>query len=303
MITCEKFLEQLSSLIDGELDDRWVRELTEHCRRCSPCHVVYDTTRTSVQILGRSQFAFDIPADVSGRLHHAIEAVLERRVVGRQESLSETLSVTETRYENIPHRTGEPSERVLPAQPAADGGEASGAQNPNPPRSRPRRLLVSPWTLIPTGALAVAAAVTLWSTVGLVHVNGWLVDAYCAPHLTTATAVLHKRECDLGAQCRKAGYGVLTGAGEFLKFDPTGDREALQALQQCKEQDDVKVAVTGRRSGERMRVRSLELLNDQAETLVSVPASARPPMVGGWFDALTGRSGSQPMVVLTAARF
>ncbi|MBI4460752.1 MAG: hypothetical protein HY648_11935 [Acidobacteria bacterium] len=94
-------------------------------------------------------------------------------------------------------------------------------------------------------------------------VNGWLVDQMCASmHASEGEkfGTMHKRECALMPDCVKSGYGVLTAAGEFLKFDKGGDKKAEAALKASQKTNDLRVTVTGEKQGaHNLKVASLKL--------------------------------------------
>ncbi len=67
----------------------------------------------------------------------------------------------------------------------------------------------------------------------------------------------HTREC--AVTCAKSGYGMLTTDGRFLKFDETGNARTLAALKKSTKEKDLKVKVTGRLSGDILKVQTIEL--------------------------------------------
>lgn len=83
-----------------------------------------------------------------------------------------------------------------------------------------------------------------------------LVDAQCSAKVK-ANADSHTRACAL--QCQKAGYGVVTANGDFLKFDAAGNAKALSLLKSSKQADHLRVNVTGKRSGDTIEVKDLKL--------------------------------------------
>ena len=53
----------------------------------------------------------------------------------------------------------------------------------------------------------------------------------------------HARECAL--ECASTGLGLLTEAGEYLKFSAEGDKKGLEWLTATTRESDLKVRVTG----------------------------------------------------------
>ncbi|HEX4769307.1 MAG TPA: hypothetical protein VH351_00645 [Bryobacteraceae bacterium] len=83
-----------------------------------------------------------------------------------------------------------------------------------------------------------------------------LIDGACAAK-AKANPDAHTRNCAL--QCSKAGYGILSTDGTFLRFDSSGNDQALGALQASNGSDHLRVTVTGERAGEEIKVKTLKL--------------------------------------------
>ena len=83
-----------------------------------------------------------------------------------------------------------------------------------------------------------------------------LVDGHCAT-LVKGNPDAHTRDCML--QCQKAGYGVLTSDGTYLKLDKNGNDQAFKLLQQTKQKDHLRVTVTGTREGDTIKVQSITI--------------------------------------------
>ncbi len=96
---------------------------------------------------------------------------------------------------------------------------------------------------------ALAAAETTWKDVVL-------VDGHCAAKIK-ADPDSHTRSCAL--ECAKAGYGILTADGKYLKFDAEGSAKAKQALEASTKPDHLRVTVVGEMENNgRVKVDSLK---------------------------------------------
>ena len=92
---------------------------------------------------------------------------------------------------------------------------------------------------------AIAAAET-WT-------NLPLVDHNC---LEKVKADPDKHETNCLIMCSTSGCGVLTSDGAWLKFNKTGNEEALKATQKT---NGIRVTVTGERTGEMIKVATLKI--------------------------------------------
>ncbi len=97
--------------------------------------------------------------------------------------------------------------------------------------------------------LAQFAAAQTWE-------NVTLMDAMCSTK-AKANPDAHPRSCAL--QCSKAGYGILTGDGNFLKFDSAGNAKALELLKASDKADHLRVKVSGELRGDQLAVQTLSL--------------------------------------------
>lgn len=77
MINCKECLSQISNYLDGEIDADLKRSLEEHLVFCHNCHVVVDSTRTTIELYCDGKL-FQLPVGVRERLH----AALRRRCRG-----------------------------------------------------------------------------------------------------------------------------------------------------------------------------------------------------------------------------
>jgi anti-sigma factor (TIGR02949 family) len=71
-LECKDLLSNLSSFIDGELDDEVCAELKRHMAGCENCRVVFDTTTRTIYLYKTSANETDVPADVRGRLFDSL---------------------------------------------------------------------------------------------------------------------------------------------------------------------------------------------------------------------------------------
>jgi hypothetical protein len=96
---------------------------------------------------------------------------------------------------------------------------------------------------------ALMAAPETWS-------HAALMDNQCATKFKD-NPDKHDKKCAL--QCQKAGYGIYTEDGTFLKLDTAGNQKALDALKNTSATDHLRVTVTGERQGDTIKVASLKL--------------------------------------------
>jgi hypothetical protein len=91
-------------------------------------------------------------------------------------------------------------------------------------------------------------------------VEGILVDKACSGETKTYDdAKAHSRDCALMDDCKASGFGVVTKDGKFLKFDPAGDKMALDALGKSSKENNITVTVDGMVEGDSIKVTSLKL--------------------------------------------
>lgn len=112
-----------------------------------------------------------------------------------------------------------------------------------------------------TRTMALVAALSLVGTAGLLAApETWshaaLMDNQCAAKFKD-NPDKHDKKCAL--QCQKAGYGIYTQDGTFLKLDTAGNQKVLDALKNSSATDHLRVTVTGERQGETIKVASLKL--------------------------------------------
>src|SRR5213078_1883007 len=94
-----------------------------------------------------------------------------------------------------------------------------------------------------------------------VEIKGHLLDAACAfgEARTAALATHHSKACLQMADCERSGYGVLTPDMKFIRFDKAGDEQAKKFLAPLKKTTDIRIAVTGTVTGDRITVQKIEL--------------------------------------------
>ncbi len=68
---CEGWLDQLSLYLDGELAEHLCRELQRHLAECPDCHVVFNTTRRTIELY-RRYGRVPMPEGARERLFRAI---------------------------------------------------------------------------------------------------------------------------------------------------------------------------------------------------------------------------------------
>ena len=68
---CSEFLNELTSYLDGVLDEKTKVELENHLSWCHNCYVVCDTTKKTIEIYRDSQL-YELPEDLRSRLRSAI---------------------------------------------------------------------------------------------------------------------------------------------------------------------------------------------------------------------------------------
>lgn len=98
-------------------------------------------------------------------------------------------------------------------------------------------------------ALPLLCAAETWTAVPL-------VDVTCSAKVK-ADPDTHTRDCAL--TCAKSGFGIVTADGAFLKFDDSGNQQAVAALKTTRKKDHLRVTVTGQRTGESIQVTGLKL--------------------------------------------
>ena len=81
--------------------------------------------------------------------------------------------------------------------------------------------------------------------------SGTVVDVMCR----SKDLASHTREC--AVTCAKSGYGLVTAAGKFLKFDESGNAKTLASLKKLTKDKDLKAKVTGTLNGDVLKVEAI----------------------------------------------
>jgi hypothetical protein len=103
-------------------------------------------------------------------------------------------------------------------------------------------------------AMAIPASAESWK-------NVMLLDVMCSKlaHVMKNPPD-HPRACIL--ECHEDGYGVVLDNGDFLAFDGRGSKLAIEVLRSDDApEENVRVNVVGKRSGNGIRVEKLTLVN------------------------------------------
>lgn len=78
LMDCRQFLEEFSGFIDGESTIGIREAIEEHLAFCRKCEVIYNSTKRTLQIVTDcADQTYDIPSDVSARLHDRVRARLK----------------------------------------------------------------------------------------------------------------------------------------------------------------------------------------------------------------------------------
>jgi len=77
LLNCKKAVNQLSSYLDGELDQELKQILEAHLGKCNHCHAVFDTTRKTIELYCDGKL-FPLPDEVRNRLHEALKRRAQR---------------------------------------------------------------------------------------------------------------------------------------------------------------------------------------------------------------------------------
>jgi hypothetical protein len=112
-----------------------------------------------------------------------------------------------------------------------------------------RRHLLAAFAAVVLLALPASALAETWT-------NAALVDGGCMKKVKDDPDA-HTRDCAL--KCASAGFGLFTADGRYLKFDDTGNEQALAALKGTDKRDHLRVDVKGTLAGDTIAVESLAL--------------------------------------------
>lgn len=263
MISCEEFLSQISELIDQEIDGgqdaEWREAMQAHARQCRNCFIVFETTKQMIRMVGDPSI-FELPSEVSHRLHDAIEDRLQR-----DGARSYTLAEHDgpARIIDLPWT----------AQPVRQSRWSSS------------RLAIAAAILL----LAVVAGSHWLGSVQTVSVAGWLTDAHCYATYRKHPEI-HPRACMLAARCQQSGFGVINASGVFLPFDSGTTDKVVTMLEATPSPDHIWVEASGRERNGVLDVRTLairtpdqRLARGPALTSPGFRAAAIGIAQAGWF--------------------
>jgi hypothetical protein len=94
----------------------------------------------------------------------------------------------------------------------------------------------------------------------VIHLNGILIDKYCADIAIAShdglLPVVHQKACILLEKpCIQSGLGVIQG-DHFYPFSPAANRRMIAAVRRSKRADDLTISVTGNWNGRTLSVTS-----------------------------------------------
>jgi hypothetical protein len=72
LLTCKRFLQELSGYIEKTLDPQELAELRRHVSECPNCFVVCDTTEKTLRVF-KGMECQEVPKGIQARLMAAIE--------------------------------------------------------------------------------------------------------------------------------------------------------------------------------------------------------------------------------------
>jgi predicted anti-sigma-YlaC factor YlaD len=70
-MNCQTVILELSSYLDGDLDQVVFADLELHLNRCKDCRIIVDTTRKTIEIYCKAE-PVALPEDMRTRLHQAL---------------------------------------------------------------------------------------------------------------------------------------------------------------------------------------------------------------------------------------
>ena len=75
MITCEEFFAEFADYLENQVSPEVRKELELHLSQCRACHVLYDSSRKTVNIVTESG-SFELPQSVSDPIIDRVMAKL-----------------------------------------------------------------------------------------------------------------------------------------------------------------------------------------------------------------------------------
>ncbi|HWR13844.1 MAG TPA: hypothetical protein VN577_03390 [Terriglobales bacterium] len=103
--------------------------------------------------------------------------------------------------------------------------------------------------LVAVVLFTTAAFCSTWS-------NVTLVDTMCAKKVA-ANPDAHARDCAMGCG-GKSGFGIVTSDQKFLKFDDSGNQQAMALLKSSDKKDHLRVTVDGEEKDGTIQVKSVK---------------------------------------------
>ena len=70
MASCKEVIRQISSYLDGDIDEELKQTLELHVKGCEHCHVIFNTTRKTIELYCNGRL-FLLPDAVRELLHAA----------------------------------------------------------------------------------------------------------------------------------------------------------------------------------------------------------------------------------------
>lgn len=192
MLSCDQFLEQVASELDGEQVAALTEAWQQHAEACPSCAAALEFN-CRLQALLRDPGLFAMPAEASERLHRALQEKLGPKTLPAR----------------LPRSRSSLLKSGLRWPPAAGRW----------------------WSYRPVWAALVilvllGVGVFRWNA-GASTISGWLVDRHCyAAYRTHAED--HPRDCLM--RCAGRGYGLVDAQGRFRPFNPKGNRSARAAI-------------------------------------------------------------------------
>jgi anti-sigma factor RsiW len=77
-LNCKDCLEQISDYLEGKMEADLKRQLEQHLKRCHHCHVVFESTRKTIELYCDGRL-FPLPVEVRDRLHNALRRKWEEK--------------------------------------------------------------------------------------------------------------------------------------------------------------------------------------------------------------------------------
>ncbi len=81
--------------------------------------------------------------------------------------------------------------------------------------------------------------------------EGYLMPSKCK----SEDPASHTKDCALA--CKSSGFGLVTASGEYVAFNPAGNKKAEEILTSTDKSGDLRVSVQGTRKGPLLDVESI----------------------------------------------